>query len=344
MKFGTHVGLLAALSAVISTPMAYAQAPAATELRVASLAPAGSKWITVLEKSAADIARDTQGRVVVKYYPGGEQGDEKDFVRKIKLGQLDGAAVTATGLGMIDESIRVLELPMMFDTVEEYDYVADKVWPYFAAKFEAKGFRLVDRGEVGWVHFLSKNKVETLANLTSQKVWIWADDNLVATTFKQVGISGVPLGVPEVDPALTSGRINACYNSPLGAVALQWYSKVKFMTEMPMSYAIGATVISIASLKKLSDADQKIAAKIQKNAGKKLRVAVRGENAAALKTMQRKGVTVVPTPPATQAEFRGHAEKVWKGLVGKMFSQAELDMVLKARDEYRAKHAAGAPK
>ena len=145
----------------------------------------------------------------LKYFEGGQQGDERDFVRKIKLGQLDGAAVTAVGLSMIDESIRVLELPMMFETVEELDYVADKMWPYFQKKFEKKGFKLNDRGEVGWIYFLSKNKVESLADLKGQKLWMWGDDQLVGAMFKKLGLNGVPLGVPEVDAGLTSGRINA---------------------------------------------------------------------------------------------------------------------------------------
>ena len=194
----------------------------------------------------------TASRVTMKYFEGGQQGDERDFVRKIKLGQLDGAAVTAIGLAMIDESIRVLELPMMFDSAEEMDYVADKMWPYFQKKFEKKGFKLNDRGEVGWIYFLSKNKVESLADLKGQKLWMWGDDQLVGAMFKKLGVNGVPLGVPEVDAGLTSGKINACYGSPVAAVALQWYSKVKYMTSMPMSFAIGATVISLDALKKIS--------------------------------------------------------------------------------------------
>src|SRR5690349_6325301 len=109
-----------------------------TELRIATLAPSGSPWMEVLDKAANEIKEKTGGRVALKYFEGGQQGDERDFVRKIKLGQLDGAAVTAVGLSMIDESIRVLELPTMFQTVEELDYVADKMWPYFQKKFEKK--------------------------------------------------------------------------------------------------------------------------------------------------------------------------------------------------------------
>jgi TRAP-type C4-dicarboxylate transport system substrate-binding protein len=274
----------------------------------------------------------------MKYFEGGQQGDERDFVRKIKLGQLDGAAVTAIGLAMIDESIRVLELPMMFKSAEELDYVADKMWPYFQKKFEKKGFHLNDRGEVGWIYFLSKNKVESLNDLKGQKLWMWGDDQLVGAMFKKLGLNGVPLGVPEVDAGLTSGKINAAYGSPVAAVALQWYSKVKYMTSMPMSFAIGATVVSNDALKKLSAADQKLLEDIGKANAKKLRKVIRKANEDAKGTMTRKGVTVVNTPVTMVDEFTKDSKEAWTELVGKIYSQEELDMVLKYRDEYRAKH------
>src|SRR3954468_7508062 len=132
---------LLSLSVIASLVGAHAAHADGTELRLATLAPSGSPWMEVLDKAAGEIKDKTAGRVTLKYFEGGQQGDERDFVRKITLGQLDGAAVTAIGLSMIDESIRVLELPRMFDTVEEMDYVADKMWPYFQKKFEKKGFK-----------------------------------------------------------------------------------------------------------------------------------------------------------------------------------------------------------
>jgi TRAP-type C4-dicarboxylate transport system substrate-binding protein len=153
------VTALAGLAAFGSARPAHADN---VELRMATLAPAGSPWMEVLDKASSEIKDKTSGRVTLKYFEGGQQGDEKDFVRKIKLGQLDGAAVTSIGLAMIDESIRVLELPMMFESPEEVDYVADKMWPHFQEKFAKKGFKLQDRGEVGWIYFMSKAKVESL--------------------------------------------------------------------------------------------------------------------------------------------------------------------------------------
>jgi TRAP-type C4-dicarboxylate transport system substrate-binding protein len=312
-----------------------------TELRIATLAPSGSPWMEVLSKGQVDVNKQTAGRVTIKYYEGGQQGDERDFVRKIGLGQLDGAAITSVGLAMIDESIRVLELPMMFQSPEELDYVADKMWPYFQKKFEKKGYRLNDRGEVGWIYFMSKNKVENIADLKGQKLWMWGDDQLVGAMYKKLGLNGIPLGVPEVDAGLTSGKINACYSSPVAAVALQWYSKVKYMTSMPMSFAIGATVVSIKSLNKISAEDQKAVEAIGKAGSKKLRKVIRKANEDAKVTMTRKGVTVVQTPVAMVDDFTKQAQDVWKDLTGKIYSKEELDMVLKYRDEFRAKKGGG---
>ncbi|HEX5064099.1 MAG TPA: TRAP transporter substrate-binding protein DctP [Kofleriaceae bacterium] len=308
-----------------------------TELRIATLAPSGSPWMEVLGKGQAEINTKTAGRLTVKYYEGGQQGDERDFVRKMGLGQLDGAAITSVGLAMVDESIRVLELPRMFASVEELDAVADKMWPYFQKKFEKKGYKLADRGEVGWIYVMSKSKVDSVATLKSQKMWLWGDDQIFSALYKKLGLNGVPLGVPEVDAGLTSGKINGCYGSPVAAVALQWYSKVKYMTSMPMSFAIGATVIKMDSLKKASAEDQKAFDTIGKATQKKLRKVIRKANADAQLTMTKKGVTVVETPAAMVAEFDKAAQEVWKDLAGKVYSKEELDMVIKYRDEFRAK-------
>jgi TRAP-type C4-dicarboxylate transport system substrate-binding protein len=335
-RFSVRAAVLATLAGVVAAPAIAAAEP--IELRMATLAPPDSSWMKLLDKAMAEIADKTERRVTLKYYPGGVQGDERDVIRKIRLGQLDGGAVTAIGLAMVDESIRVLELPMLFRDVEEMDYVTGKIWPYFQKKFEKKGFKLADKGEVGWVYFMSKVKVESLADLKTAKIWMWGDDQIVNAMFRKLNVNGVPLGVPEVDAALTSGRINACYSSPLAAVALQWNTKVKYMTSMPMSYALGATIISLEAYNKISDADRKTIDKITTKIGAKIRKTVRKDNVSAQNQMTRKGVTVVPTPVAMVDEFRKNAEQVWKELAGKVYTQAELDMVLQARDEYRAKN------
>jgi TRAP-type C4-dicarboxylate transport system substrate-binding protein len=110
------------------------------------------------------------------------------------------------------------------------------------------------------------------------------------------------------------------------------------MTSMPMSFAIGATVISLDSLKKLSEADQKTVEEINRSSAKKLRKVIRKLNEDSKGTMTRQGVTVVPMPSTTVDEFAKQAAVVQQELAGKVYSKDELAMVLKYRDEYRAKN------
>jgi hypothetical protein len=253
----------------------------------------------------------------------------------VGLDRLEEQTIAAPGL-----AIRVLELPRLFNSVEELDYVADKVWPYYQKKFEKKGFTLQDRGEVGWVYFMTKSEPKSIDALKSSKMWLWGDDAIMKTTFKRLGMSGVPLGVPEVEPALTTGRIDGCYGSPLAAVALQWNTKIKYVTSMPISFSIGATIIKTDSLNKISADDQKLMAKIAKGMQKTLRKQIRKDNDSALKQMERKGVKVAATPEAMITDVDKRAQEVWAELTGKVFSKDELATVLKYRDEFRAKHPA----
>ena len=325
-------GKLGALPAFVIALALVLSAPAAQALEV-RMAPEGSTWIVVLKKAAKAISEASSGRVTLKYYSGGQQGDEHDVVRKMKVGQLDGAALTGTGLALIDESIRVLELPMMFKDTKELDCVRRKMWPSFKRRFAKKGYQLGEPGDVGFIYFYSKKPVKSLSDLKSTKVWMWANDRLVRAMFKRLGINGVPMGVPDVKAALQTGRIGAAYGSPLATVAMQWNSNVKYVTSMPLTYAIGASVIRNAVTDKISTEDQAAIKKQLKKTGKTIRKEVRKSNRRAKRAMKRAGVKTIDTPPALVAEFDQAAQDVWKQLAGKVYSQKQLDKVL----EYRAK-------
>ena len=317
-----------------------ARAAQAEEWRIATLAPEGSAWMKILGRGAEELAKATASRVSIKYYAGGVQGDEKDVVAKMQLGQLDGGAFTSVGLSLIDESVRVLELPMMFKSVEELDYARKKMWPTFRSRFAKKGYQLGEPGDVGFLYFYSNNEVKAIGDLGKAKVWLWGEDKLQKAMYKKLSVNGVPMGVPDVMPALNTGRINAFIASPLAAVALQWYTKAKFTTTMPMAYGIGATVIRKAVWDKMSAEDVKTAEKILKLQASKLRSTVRKDNDRAFKAITRGGIRVVETPASMVADFEKKAQEVWSEQAGKMYSKDDLANVMKCRDEYRAKHAA----
>ncbi len=326
----TFIGLLAAAG------MSAAGSASAEELKIASLAPDGSAWAKIMAEGGRNIGEKTSGRVTVKYFFSGSQGDERDAVRKIKLGQLDGAALTAVGLGQIKGAVRVLDLPFMFKTDKELDYVRDKMAPDFEKLFLEAGYVLLAWGDVGWTHLYTNQQVNSKEDLAKTKMWAWTDDPIVRAYFKRLGVNGVPLGVPDVLPSLQTGTIDACYGAPLAAIALQWYTKVKFATERPINYAIGALVVRKESFEKLSPEDQQIVREAGIEMGNKLKKMVRDQNTRAMNAMKKSGVQFTPVSDAFVAVLEKEGQGVWEDLSGgKLYSDELLAKVKKYVAEAR---------
>jgi TRAP-type C4-dicarboxylate transport system substrate-binding protein len=294
---------LLSLSLLLAPSLVRAQ----TIIKVATLAPEGSSWMNLFHEWGRNVETHSGGKLKIKFYAGGVAGDERDAVRKMRLGQLNAAAVTAIGLGLIQSEVRVLELPLMVHTYAELDHVRNSMDAEFRKKFEEKGYVLLAWGDVGPVHIFSNTPIKSKADLSQTKLWAWTDDPLVKTMFKQLGSNGVPLGVPDVLTSLQTGLINACYGSPLSMVALQWYTKVKFMTSMQLSQAIGATVITKRDWDKLTPDLQKILADDAKTLEAKLLKTIRADNDKAMASIKASGVQTIESPPAMMKEFEEQA-------------------------------------
>ena len=228
------------------------RARAQTTLKIATLAPEGSAWMVSFHEWAKNVEEHTGGKIKIKFFAGGTAGDERDAVRKMRLGQLNGAAVTAIGLGLINSEVRVLELPMLINTYDELDFVRNKLDAELRKKFDDKGYVLLAWGDVGPVHIFSNIADQGQSRpRADQAVGLGRRRARARRSSTQLGVNGVPLGVPDVLPSLQTGLINACYGSPLSTLALQWYTKVKYMTSMHITQAIGATVITKKEFDKL---------------------------------------------------------------------------------------------
>lgn len=321
-----------ALFALCSSGVARAQAT----LKIATLAPEGSAWMVAFHEWAKNVEEHTGGKVKVKFFAGGTAGDERDAVRKMRLGQLNGAAVTAIGLGLINSEVRVLELPMLIDTYAELDYVRNKLDAELRKKFEDKGYVLLAWGDVGPVHIFSNSPIKSKGDLANLKLWAWVDDALVKELFHQLGVNGVPLGVPDVLPSLQTGLINACYGSPLSTLALQWYTKVKYMTSMHISQAIGATVITKKEFDKLDPATQKTLMSDSLEFQAKLLKTLRSENDKALTSMKNAGLQVVESPPEMLKQFTQEAMAIRPKLEPQVYSHEFRMKVEKLVADYRA--------
>ena len=341
MTFSRSLLCCLALVAIAARP-APAQKPgkAQVEVKFATLAPEGSTWMKTMHKIDDDVRAKTQNRVGFKFFPGGVQGDEKDVIRKIRNGQVHGAGFTGFGLGSIVPEVRVLELPFMFDNLDELDHVRAQTNDYFEKSFQEKGYTLLGWTDVGFVYLFTRTPVRSPADMQTPKWWIWSGDQLAEIFFRAFKIAPIPLAAPDVLTSLQTGVVDAVYSSPLACVALQWYSRVKFMSDIPVTHGISAVLVSKKSLAGVSAADLTLINEISHQHLAELTARTRVQNNEAIGEIKKEGVQVVAVDPAARKEFTERGRAAWSDGVGTLYSQDLLDRMKKLLADYRASHTA----
>jgi len=316
-------------SALPGATVKSANAEDATELRIATLAPSGSSWMKVFNAWNTTLQKQTNNTLKLRFYTGGSQGDERDFIRKMRAGQMDGAAVTTTGLGMLVRSILVLSLPGVFTEYEELDRVRAELNAEFEEMFEKEGYKLLGWGDVGKTRIFSMEKFERPADLKKLRPWAWKDDLIFTEFLKVVGANGVRLGVPEVYPALQTKMVDTLPSSALAAVSLQWYTRLKYVTADNDGIIVGATIIRKDKFDALTEEQQRILVDTGIRAHKALNKSIRRDDDKSYDTILKRGITAIDIS-AAQAEWDKAAEQVRTNLTGRVYSKSLLDAVAKA--------------
>ncbi|MGH7831163.1 MAG: TRAP transporter substrate-binding protein DctP [Candidatus Binatia bacterium] len=309
------------------TGLSTARAQAQYEIKLSVLAPEGSTWVKVMEEMNKELQTQSGGKLALKIYAGGVSGDEKDVLRKMRIGQVHAAAFTGVGLGQIVPSVRVLELPMLFRNYQEVDYVKNKLKPDFEKQFSDRGFILLGWAEAGFVNIFSNKPIAKKADMQGVKMWAWEGDPLVKTMYDTLGIVPIPLALPDVLTSLQTNLIDGVYGPPLGIIALQWFTKVKFMTDLQLANSTGALVISKSQFNKLPPDMQTL---LKATAGKyadKLVSQIRAENTQSVATLKKNGIQVVPVDAESQKELVTVSAAVYPKLAGTLYPQALLDRV-----------------
>jgi TRAP-type transport system periplasmic protein len=303
-----------------------ARADAKFEIKMATLAPENSTWMKAFKALALEIKEKTDGAVKFRFYAGGVLGDEGVMIRKIRTGQIDGAAVTNVGLGTINKQLLMLQLPLLFKNYNQLDRVRDKMSPTFASLLEKEGFTIGAWGDVGFIYIFSNTPIKVVSDIKKTKMWVWSMDPTIKKVAEVVGVNGVELDLPDVLPSLQTGMIDAFTNSPYGAIALQWYTKAQYVTNLRMSMGIGASVLSMKTWESLDDDIRAIMTEATASTQKKLLGAIRKSNQKAVTTLQEKGLQVVE--PENFLEWANTAVAVRNELTKSTFDPALVDQML----------------
>lgn len=340
-RFLTLPALALAGLAALGAPEASAQT---VVVKMATLAPDGSEWHTILKTMGEKWKTASGGKVELKIYAGSVAGDDTDVVRKMRLGSLNAGMLTSSGVSSVDKTIFALQIPMLYSSYEEVDYVLGKMEGRIKASLEEKGFVVLNFVDAGWVHFFTKTPVKTPDDLKPLKLFSWAGDDKALEVWKGAGFNPVPLPSTEISTALKTGLVNALPTTPQAAVILQWYNDAKNMTQVKWALLVGATLINKSTWEKIPAEMRPALLAAAEEAGKKLRTDIRAAGSRDLVAMQKRGLNVIPVDAAVEAQWRSVAEGAYPRIRGPIIPADAFDEARKHLTDFRAqKPPAAAP-
>ena len=310
---------------------------AGTTLKIAVIVPKQSIWGEQLDAAAKEIEKQTHGDVRLRIYYGGVQGDELKVVRKMRIGQLQGAGFMARGMSKICPDSLIFSIPLQLYSDDEAITLQKKMEPFFNKQALERGYHIVGWTDQGFTYCYSKNKIEDLEDLRNSRPWMLENDEFSKSFFKCSNISAVPAQVSDVTTALQSGMIRTVFSPPIGMIIMQWHTRVKYKLDVGLFFSFGAVVFTEKAWKKLSPESQKVVSKVLQNTIKTLNVAIKKQNDDASKVLAKTIQSVPPTPEGLKA-LRAVTHKVEQDMTGKSFSAEALALVQKYLKEYRAAH------
>ena len=303
------------------------QAPSATTIRIASLAPPGSSFVKVLKAWSRTLQKETEGRVELRVFSGGSEGSDRDLVKRIRSGKLDAAGVATTGLSMVAPELQVLTAPGLLTDDDQLDRAREKLDSKLQKLIEDGGFKLLAWGDGGKNRVFSASAFASPSDLIAKAAWAGKENAVQMAYAKAIGARPVGVGASGVLPGLKDGSLEVVPASAMAAVAFQWYTQLKYMTSSNFNIIVGGSIISQKKFDELSKADQQVLLDTAKRAAAKLDQIVGRDDDRAYQTLLTRGITEVDTS-ANQAAWDAAAKKAREQLVqGRVFSKSLLNAV-----------------
>lgn len=334
--------LLGALMVCLSMICGASALAADKQLRIGTLVPKNSLYHRQLME-LGEVWRTAQGgnsRYLV--YPDGSQGGEAEMVRRMRIGQLQGALMSVVGLREIEVSVAAMQnMPMSFRSWEEVDYVREKIRPVMEKKFFDKGFVVLAWGDAGWVRFFSKEPAFRPDDFKRMKFFAWGSETEQQDIMKSLDYTPVPLETGDILPAIQTGMISVVPSTPYFALAGQIYNTAPNMLEINWAPIVGALVITRKAWDDMSPEVQAAMRAASDKAGVNLRAQARLEVDEAVAAMKKRGL-VVNKPNAEQMrEWNDLADKLYPRIRGSMVPADTFDEVMRHLKAYRTQAGTG---
>ena len=334
MRFRWGLSLIALV--IVSTSMITGVAAAATQLKIATVAPDGSGWMQSMRRAAGEIKSQTDGRVEIKFYAGGVMGNDKKVLRKIRIGQLQGGVFTANGLSERYPDILIYGLPLIFRSQKEADYVRERMDPLLTQGLDDSGFVSFGFAGGGFAKLMGNEPVGQLDDLRGRKVWVPEGDIISYEAMVALDLSPVILPITDVLTGLQTGLLEYIATPPVGAVVLQWFTKVKYVSNLPLVYTMVTMVIDKRAFSSISDVDQAIVDEVLSAVYDEFESQNIEDNRQAEEALAANGLKFLDLQPEIIVSWREAAQRANEKMAEQgLFSKDLLSALLSYVEEYR---------
>ncbi len=326
--------LLSVVVLVAATLFSGATLAQTQTFKVATLAPEGSDWMNQMKAGARDIAQRTDGRVKFKFYGGGVMGNDKKVMRKMRNGQLHGGAFTSGSLADRFSGMHLYGMPFVFANAEEATVVRRAMDGYIKQGLLDTGLVSFGLATGGFAQIMSNYPVRNIDDLKGKRVWVPEGDLISYAAMERFGLSPVTLPITDVLTGLQTGLVDVIGSSAIGALVLQWHTKVTHISNMPVSYLFAVMVVEEKRFNKLSAADQKVVSDVFEKVYKNFDLANEADNQKALEALQGSGLELIEPEPGLLKALKNGSRELWyelgKNNVIPMDKLKEIEALLEA--------------
>lgn len=308
-------------------------------IKLATSAPAGSPWHLQLKEVANQWSTASGGHVQLKIFPGGTLGNEGDMVRKMRIGQIQAAALSTVGLHDIAPEPQALDLPLLVKNNEERDYLLTKMAPKLEEAMAKKGYVVLAWSDIGFTHFFSTQPRPTLAAMREGHLFVWDGDPASREAWSAGKFDKLKvLSATDIVPSLQTGIIDTVVYTKTLAFSLHMFQKAKYMMDLPYSTLTGATVIDKKVWDRIPAELQPKLKQIFNELGKQSTDTARKLENDALAEMKKHGLQIVHV--TDEPEWYKLLDSIRNVIRGKVVPESTFDEVFRIVKEYRASHAA----
>jgi TRAP-type C4-dicarboxylate transport system substrate-binding protein len=329
--------LLTVLAMLASGTAIHAQAQV---LKIASIVPEGSAWMKSMREGAAEIQQRSDGRVSLKIYGGGVQGNDRQVQRKMRTGQLQGGAFTSGAMSLFQQDADLYSLGMVFRNVDEVHHVRQTLDAVLIQRLYDAGFVCFGFAGGGFAYMMSNTPLRTSAELSGQKIWTPEGDAQAFAALQAIGVAPVSMPVTDVLTGLQTDLLDSVAVPPVGAVVLQWHTRLKYITDLPLAYVYAAILIDRKAFEKLQPGDQSLVREVLGRVYQGFEEAGQSDNDKAIEALLNSGLQMVSPDPDEvkvwqQAIARSQEEQAASGHIDGALLQQLHQMLA----EYRSRPA-----